>query len=418
MVVIGSERVLQSADVSPGPPQEIPGLTDVTIPRRLGPKRANKIRKLFNLGKEDDVRQYVLKRPLPAKEGKENAKQRFKSPKIQRLITPVRLQVRRRRPAAAAHVQGRRRRWARDAERCQFGTAPAPGSTPAPAPHIRNPNHGESTWKNMSQLDTPWFCIGVNNQPWPNDAIQVLLCFGLIWHLLCDRRLLFLTAPAPNKMPQLLQFRVKCPVSGAARLRFRIPSLSDSLFLRFRFAVQLGLFSNAPAVGQSGTAPVTVEVGIRLDHTDFGHWMTPQTVKQYGEYSESAEGAMPRYTAAELVAAPNGWVPKVPTNQVLRPGGSDSMQDRVHRPRSGRYLENRLCCFMLGLRSLFALLSDKLRQVCFQYGTGLLVPSRIVSLGGSDANWGRVLCADSRKDSRETAGWRVGAKWPWQSARP
>ena len=76
------------------PLQEIPGLTDVTIPRRLGPKRANNIRKLFNLTKEDDVRQYVLKRPLPAKEGKESAKQRFKSPKIQRLITPARLQVR------------------------------------------------------------------------------------------------------------------------------------------------------------------------------------------------------------------------------------------------------------------------------------------------------------------------------------
>ena len=30
---------------------EIPGLTDKTIPRRLGPKRANKIRALFNLDK-------------------------------------------------------------------------------------------------------------------------------------------------------------------------------------------------------------------------------------------------------------------------------------------------------------------------------------------------------------------------------
>ena len=49
--------------------QEIPGLTDTTIPRRLGPKRASKIRKLFNLKKEDDVRQYVVRRPLPAKEG-------------------------------------------------------------------------------------------------------------------------------------------------------------------------------------------------------------------------------------------------------------------------------------------------------------------------------------------------------------
>jgi ribosomal protein S6E (S10) len=50
--------------------QEIPGLTDVTVPKRLGPKRASKIRKLFNLAKEDDVRQYVIKRPLPKKKGK------------------------------------------------------------------------------------------------------------------------------------------------------------------------------------------------------------------------------------------------------------------------------------------------------------------------------------------------------------
>ena len=50
--------------------QEIPGLTDKTIPRRLGPKRASKIRRLFNLGKEDDVRQYVVRRPLAATDSK------------------------------------------------------------------------------------------------------------------------------------------------------------------------------------------------------------------------------------------------------------------------------------------------------------------------------------------------------------
>ena len=44
--------------------KDIPGLTDSTVPRRLGPKRASKIRKLFNLAKEDDVRQYVVRRPL------------------------------------------------------------------------------------------------------------------------------------------------------------------------------------------------------------------------------------------------------------------------------------------------------------------------------------------------------------------
>lgn len=53
---------------------EIPGLTDVTFSRRLGPKRASKIRKLFNLAKEDDVRQYVLRKPLPAKDGKYSLK--------------------------------------------------------------------------------------------------------------------------------------------------------------------------------------------------------------------------------------------------------------------------------------------------------------------------------------------------------
>lgn len=70
--------------------KEIPGLTDNQVPRRLGPKRASKIRKLYNLTKEDNVCQYVVRRPLPKKEGK---KQRYKAPKIQRLVTPVVLQV-------------------------------------------------------------------------------------------------------------------------------------------------------------------------------------------------------------------------------------------------------------------------------------------------------------------------------------
>jgi small subunit ribosomal protein S6e len=93
---------------------EIPGLTDNTIPRRLGPKRASKIRKLFNLTKEDDVCQYVIKRPLPLKDGK---KQKFAAPKVrtntiftnqdfhksylqvQRLVTPVIMQRKRHRLA-------------------------------------------------------------------------------------------------------------------------------------------------------------------------------------------------------------------------------------------------------------------------------------------------------------------------------
>jgi len=74
---------------------EIEGLTDQVKPRRLGPKRASKIRKLFNLSKDDDVRRFVIRRRID-KDGK---KPRFKAPKIQRLVTPQRLQHKRRRIA-------------------------------------------------------------------------------------------------------------------------------------------------------------------------------------------------------------------------------------------------------------------------------------------------------------------------------
>ena len=61
--------------------------------RRLGPKRASKIRKLFALSKDDDVRKYVIRRELPAKaEGKKGSS---KAPKIQRLVTPQQLQRKR-----------------------------------------------------------------------------------------------------------------------------------------------------------------------------------------------------------------------------------------------------------------------------------------------------------------------------------
>jgi small subunit ribosomal protein S6e len=75
--------------------QELPGLTDTQVPRRLGPKRASKIRKLFNLSKDDDVRQYVVRRIIE-NEGK---KPKSKAPKIQRLITPTVLQRKRHRMA-------------------------------------------------------------------------------------------------------------------------------------------------------------------------------------------------------------------------------------------------------------------------------------------------------------------------------
>jgi small subunit ribosomal protein S6e len=72
--------------------KEIPDVTDKTKPRRLGPKRASKIRKLFNLTKEDDVRKYVLRRIVKEKGEKKKVS---KAPKIQRLVTPLTLQRKR-----------------------------------------------------------------------------------------------------------------------------------------------------------------------------------------------------------------------------------------------------------------------------------------------------------------------------------
>merc|ERR1712216_889926 len=67
----------------------LPGLTDEEKPRMRGPKRASKVRKLFNLSKDDDVRKYVntYHREFESATGKKKSK----APKIQRLITADRL---------------------------------------------------------------------------------------------------------------------------------------------------------------------------------------------------------------------------------------------------------------------------------------------------------------------------------------
>ncbi|PLW30793.1 hypothetical protein PCASD_13370 [Puccinia coronata f. sp. avenae] len=72
----------------------IPGLTDTVLPQRLGPKRATKIRRFFNLTKEDDVRKFVVCREVKSAKNPD-AKPYTKAPKIQRLVTPIRLQRRR-----------------------------------------------------------------------------------------------------------------------------------------------------------------------------------------------------------------------------------------------------------------------------------------------------------------------------------
>ncbi|KAJ2695959.1 40S ribosomal protein S6 [Coemansia sp. IMI 203386] len=92
--IVGSDlSVLSLAIVKQGESQ-IPGLTDGFAPKRLGPKRANNIRKLFNLTKEDDVRKFVIRREVTPKNPEK--KPYTKAPKIQRLVTPRTLMHKRR----------------------------------------------------------------------------------------------------------------------------------------------------------------------------------------------------------------------------------------------------------------------------------------------------------------------------------
>jgi small subunit ribosomal protein S6e len=81
-IVAGDIACLNAVIVKVGD-KPIEGVTDVTAPRRLGPKRASKIRKLFNLGNDDDVRRYVVRRKVE----KKDKKTRFKAPAIQRLVS-------------------------------------------------------------------------------------------------------------------------------------------------------------------------------------------------------------------------------------------------------------------------------------------------------------------------------------------
>lgn len=92
---------------------DVPGLTDTIVDKRLGPKRANHIRALFNLSKEDDVRQYVVRRNFVNKKGKEVTK----APKIQRLVTPRSLQRKRRRMALKRRAREKAKREEQEYQR-------------------------------------------------------------------------------------------------------------------------------------------------------------------------------------------------------------------------------------------------------------------------------------------------------------
>ena len=84
--IVGQDLAVLNLVILKKGEQDIAEVTDNACPRRLGPKRASKIRALFNLTKTDDVRKYVIARTFEKK-----GKTVTKRPKIQRLVTPVTL---------------------------------------------------------------------------------------------------------------------------------------------------------------------------------------------------------------------------------------------------------------------------------------------------------------------------------------
>lgn len=61
--IVGMDLAVLSLTIVKQGDGEVPGLTDVTHPKRLGPKRATKIRKFFGLSKDDDVRRIFMISP-------------------------------------------------------------------------------------------------------------------------------------------------------------------------------------------------------------------------------------------------------------------------------------------------------------------------------------------------------------------
>lgn len=74
-------------------------MTDETKPRKLGPKRASKIRKLYGIAKAEGVNTHalikknVIRRTFKGKKRPDADRQ--KAPKIQRLVTEVRIRRKR-----------------------------------------------------------------------------------------------------------------------------------------------------------------------------------------------------------------------------------------------------------------------------------------------------------------------------------
>jgi len=90
--IVGADIQALALSVTKQGEGQIEGLTNEKRPRRRGPKRATRIKKLFALQKKDDPRRYVL---LYTRKIEKGGKAHYKTPRIQRLITDVRLRRKR-----------------------------------------------------------------------------------------------------------------------------------------------------------------------------------------------------------------------------------------------------------------------------------------------------------------------------------
>lgn len=93
--IVGSDLAIMNLVVVQHGDTPLEGVTDADeIGRRLGPKRASKIRKMFDLKADDPVTKFVVRRTIAPKV--EGGKEKNKAPKIQRLVTKRALQRKRR----------------------------------------------------------------------------------------------------------------------------------------------------------------------------------------------------------------------------------------------------------------------------------------------------------------------------------
>jgi len=108
--IVSSELSVLALVIIVKGPQDIVGLTDVVQPKLRGPKRASKIRKLFNLDKKKDrVENYVM-RITKKRKYKGEMKEYTRGVKIQRLVTPKYIHRKRR------ILKKKQDRWNRAAE--------------------------------------------------------------------------------------------------------------------------------------------------------------------------------------------------------------------------------------------------------------------------------------------------------------